>query len=243
MINDETQDQDFQEEQKAMSADAKALLGKVHMTVPAPPPGDEWVAEAVKAVEASITKLIDEFRAQPFIHRVEHSLHARLMQLLSEWEHLRGWYPIGDSGFKTQLIHKEWPETKPRKKEPELIVDRRRGSFDVVVLAPSQLGKATLEQFTVGRIDAPIVIELGLGYWNEHLRGDREKLKNSGVHHPYLVHLSRMPSGYQEQTEDIVAGIEAPIQLTYVHHDLEQKKVYFRYLGSPEITQLEHSRR
>jgi hypothetical protein len=126
MINDETQDQDLQKEQKAMPADAKALLDTVHMIVPAPPPGDEWVAEAVKAVEASITKLIDEFRAQPFIHRVEHSLHARLMQLLSEWEHLRGWYPIADSGFKTQLIHKEWPETKPRKKEPELIVDRRR---------------------------------------------------------------------------------------------------------------------
>ncbi len=115
MINDETQDQDLQEEQKAMPADAKALLDKVHTTVPAPPPGDEWVAEAVKAVEASITKLIDEFRAQPFIHRVEHSLHARLMQLLSEWEHLRGWYPIDDSGFKTQLIHKEWPETRPGK--------------------------------------------------------------------------------------------------------------------------------
>ena len=34
----------------------------------------------------------------------------------------------------------------------------------MVVLAPSQLEKATLEQFTVGRIDAPIVIELGLGF-------------------------------------------------------------------------------
>ena len=229
-----------------MPADAKALLNKVHMTVPPPPLGDEWVAEAVKAVEASITKLIDEFRAQPFIHRVEHSLHARLMQLLSEWEHLRGWYPIADSGFKTQLIHKEWPETKPRKKrkkEPELIVDARRGSFDVVVLAPSQLEEATLEQFTVGRIDAPIVIELGLGYWNDHLSGDRDKLTNSGVQHPYLVHLSRMPSGYQEETEVIVAGIEAPAQIAYVHHDLEQKKVYVRYLGSPEITQIEHSRR
>ncbi len=243
MINDETQDQDLQEEQKAIPADAKALLDKVHITVPAPPLGDEWVREAVKAVEASITKLIDEFRAQPFIHRVEHSLHVRLMQLLSEWEHLRGWYPIDDSGFKTQLIHKEWPETRPRKKKPELIVDRRRGSFDVVVLAPSQLGKATLEQFTVGRIDASIVIELGLGYWNDHLSGDREKLTNSRVQHPYLVHLSRMPSGYQEKTEVIIAGIEAPAQIAYVHHDLEQKKVYFRYLGSPEITQIEHSRR
>jgi hypothetical protein len=86
------------------------------------------------------------------------------MQLLSEWEHLRGRYPIDDSGFKTQLIHKEWPETRQRKKKSELIVDRRRGSFDVVVFAPSQLEIATLEQFTVGRIDAQIVIELGLGY-------------------------------------------------------------------------------
>jgi hypothetical protein len=243
MINDETQDQDLQEEQKAMPADAKALLDKVHMTVPTPPLGDEWVGEAVEAVEASITKLIDEFRAQPFIHRVEHSLHVGLMQLLSEWEHLRGWYPIGDSGFKTQLIHKEWPETRPRKKKPELIVDRRRGSFDVAILAPGQLEKATLEQFTVGRIDAPIVIELGLGYWNDHLSGDREKLTNSRVQHPYLVHLSRMPSDYQKETEVIIAGIEAPTQIAYVHHDLEQKKVYFRHLGSPEITQEEHSRR
>ena len=39
------------------------------------------------AVEASITKLMDEFRVQPFIHRVEHSLHIRLVQLLGEWEH------------------------------------------------------------------------------------------------------------------------------------------------------------
>lgn len=218
------------------------MLSRLQVTtVPAPPPDDEWVAEAVKAVEASITKLIDEFRAQPFIHRVEHSLHARLMQLLSEWEHLRGWYPIDDSDFKTQLIHKEWPETRPRKKGPELIVDRRRGSFDVVVLAPSQLEKATLEQFTVGRIDAPIVIELGLGYWNDHLSGDRDKLTNSRVQHPYLVHLSRMPSGYQDETEVTIASIGAPTQIAYVHHDLQQKMVYFRYLGSSEVTQIEHS--
>jgi hypothetical protein len=113
----------------------------------------------------------------------------------------------------------------------------------VVVLAPGQLEKAALEQFTVGRIDAPIVIELGPGYWNDHLSGDLEKLTNSQVQHPYLVHLSRMPSGYQEETEVIIAGIEAPAQIAYVHHDLEQAKVYFRYLGSPEITQIEHSRR
>jgi hypothetical protein len=72
-----------------------------------------------------------------------------------------GWYPIGDSGFKTQLIHKEWPEARPRRKL-DLTADRRRGSFDLVVLAPSQLDRTALEQFRAGRIDAPIVIELGL---------------------------------------------------------------------------------
>jgi hypothetical protein len=146
MIHDGTHDQDLYNEQEGLLADAEALPGKAGQIVPAPPQGDGWVAEAVTAVEASITKLIDEFRVQPCIHRVEHSLHIRLVQLLGEWEHLRGWYPIGDSGFKTQLIHKEWPEARPRKK-PNRTGDRRRGSFDLVVLAPSQLQRTDLEQF------------------------------------------------------------------------------------------------
>jgi hypothetical protein len=239
----ETLGQDFREEQEALPEDAEALADKVHETVPAPLAGDEWVAEAVDAVEASITKLIDEFRVQPFIHRVEHSLHVRLVQLLSEWEILRGWYPIGRSGFKTQLIHKEWPETTPRKKKSELIADRRRGSFDLAVLAPSQIEEATLEQFTVGRVDAPIVIELGLGYGEEHLRYDLAKLKNSNVQHPYLVHLSRLPSGHRKATEAFIAGIKTPVQIAYVHHDLERGEVYSRQLGSPGITKEERSLR
>ena len=133
------------------------------------------------AIEASITKLIDEFRVHPFIHRVEHSLHIRLVQLLSEWEHLRGWYPIGDSGFKTQLIHKEWPEARPRK-EPDLTADRRRGSFDLVILAPSQLQRTALEQFRVGRIDAPIVIELGLRVGIAHHLGWAVAVTASAAH-------------------------------------------------------------
>lgn len=106
----------------------------------------------------------------------------------------------------------------------------------MVVLAPSQLQKASLEQFAVGRIDAPIVVELGLGYWEEHLSGDLEKLKNSQVQHPYLVHLSRLPSGRQDATEVIIASVRAPTQIAYVHHDLEHKKVYSRHLGSADIT-------
>jgi hypothetical protein len=67
MIHDGTQDQHLYNEQKGLPADAEALPGKAGEIVPAPPRGDGWVAEAVTAVEASITKLIDEFRVQPFI--------------------------------------------------------------------------------------------------------------------------------------------------------------------------------
>lgn len=52
--------------------------------VPEPEKGDPWVADAVMAVEAAITKLVDEFRVHPFVHRVEHLWHVRLIQLLSE---------------------------------------------------------------------------------------------------------------------------------------------------------------
>lgn len=162
-------------------------------------------------------------------------IHADLLTRQPDRRYLRGWYPIGGSGFKTQLIHKEWPEARPRKK-PDLIADRRRGSFDLVVLAPSQLQRTALEQFIVGRINAPIVIELGLNYGKHHLTGDRHKLANSEVQHPYLVHLSRMPSSRQGATEDIIAGIRERPKIAYFHHDLEVKEVSYRYLGSPDIT-------
>ena len=42
---------------------------------------------------------------------------------------------------------------------------------------------------------------------SRHLTGDRQKLANSEIQHPYLVHLSRMPSSQQGATEDIIAGI------------------------------------
>jgi hypothetical protein len=239
----EAQDQNLQEELGAVPVGAEVRPGEARKKVKAPPSGDEWVAGAVQAAEASVTKLLDEFRVQPFIHRVEHSVHVRLVQLLSEWEHLRGLYPIGGSGFRTQLIHKEWPEARPRKKEGEPLADGRRGSFDLVVLAPSQLQEATLEQFKAGRLDAPIVIELGLGYGPVHLQGDLDKLMNSAVQHRYLVHLSRTPSGHQGRTERIIADINAPTRIAYMRHDLERKKVRFRYLGSPHITEAEYSLR
>jgi hypothetical protein len=109
-----------------------------------------------------------------------------------------------------------------------------------VVLAPSQLHRTSLEQFRAGRIDAPIVIELGLNYGSRHLAADRQKLANSAVQHPYLVHLSRMPSSRQGATEEVIAGISERPKIAYVHHDLVVKEVSCRYLGSADITNGKH---
>jgi hypothetical protein len=197
--------------------------------IDAPEPGDPWVAEAVKAVEASITKLMDEFRFYPFAHRVEHSLHARFFELLREWDLLRGWHPLNDGVFKGQVIHKEWPETIP---EP----GKRRGSFDLVVLAPSQLAQASVAQFQLGQIAAPIVIELGLGYWLQHLTADIDKLTHSKVEHPYIVHLSRMPSGRRRATEEHINDkMNNEAKVVYVHHDVPGKTVSYKGLDDNRI--------
>jgi hypothetical protein len=62
-----------------------------------------------------------------------------------------------------------------------------------------------------------------LNYGAQHLEGDRQKLANSAVQHPYLVHLSRMPSSRQGVTEDVIAGINERPKIAYVYHDLEGK--------------------
>ncbi|MGZ3391793.1 MAG: hypothetical protein ACXVCF_19665 [Isosphaeraceae bacterium] len=178
MIHDETQDQELA---VGLPPDETNALKRRPLPplIPAPKEGDPWIANAVKAVEASITKFANEFRVHPFAHRVEHSLHVRLVQLLSEWDELRGWHPLKAGGFKSQLIHKEWPETYGE--ELKNGTNKRRGSFDIAIVPPDQLRRASIDQFRLGRIAAPIVIELGLGYWDTHLLADHKKLEDSKV--------------------------------------------------------------
>lgn len=200
--------------------------------VPAPEKDDPWVARAVVAAETSIQKLVDEFRKHPFAHRVEHSLHVRLVQLLSEWDQLQGMHPLKDGNFKSQLIHKEWPETYGE--ETGDGATKRRGSFDIAILTPGQLRQASIDQFRLGRIDAPIVIELGLGYGPGHLCADQKKLMDSKVQHPYLVHLSRMPSSKRDITEKIINEMQ-DVPVVYVHHDIPGQRVSYKYLGGKPI--------
>jgi hypothetical protein len=182
------------------------------------PINDAWVSDAVPLVEDAIGSLVDRFVSAPYLHRVEHSFHAELISELRRHDKLRACVEIGASGLTTQLIHKEWPETVVRGGRGKPV--ERRGLFDIVVLAPVQFEEVTLEQFVQGRIEPPIVIEVGLDYGLKHLDGDICKLLTSDVHHPYLIHLSRIGPRVEE-VEDRINGIATsvpPLQVAYVHH-------------------------
>jgi hypothetical protein len=49
-----------------------------------------------------------------------------------------------------------------------------------------------------------------------------------------------MPSSRQGVTEDVIAGINERPKIAYVYHDLEGKRVFYRHLGSPDITKEKH---
>jgi hypothetical protein len=168
------------------------------------PDTDAWLPQAKESAEGAINTLVQEFIEFPYLHRVEHSIHARLFALLASSPHLSGQHPIGHNFGITQLIHKEWPETIPRE-----IKGNRRGNFDLVVLSPCLLASCVgIDLFLDGRLPAPIVIEMGLDYDGTHLANDAKKLINSKPKHGYLVHLLRdIP--LDPSTEQIILGIEA----------------------------------
>ncbi len=180
-------------------------------TIAAPQADDEWVQCAVQRVDRVISRIVAEFIADPLMHRVEHSLHARIWALLTADSMFREPVDIGKTGRRTQLVHKEWPETIP---EP----DHHRGLFDLAVLSPRQLEQASVKQFRQGRLDAPIVIEVGLDYGFGHLHADQKKVIDSKVPAPYLLHLSRIGPRDEAGTEKLLCAPEGPVRTAYVHH-------------------------
>jgi hypothetical protein len=151
------------------------------------PQRDPWIEKAKPLVDSSIDALVQQFLEFPYLHRVEHSLHAELFNILMAQRHFSQQFQLANSEY-TQTIHKEWPETIPR-------AARKRGNFDLAVVSPQQLKRCTLAESREGRIAAPIVIEVGLDYDLAHLAGDEEKLLNSCVPYGYLIHLEREKGG------------------------------------------------
>ncbi|MBN1173561.1 MAG: hypothetical protein JXA67_15430 [Micromonosporaceae bacterium] len=199
--------------------------------VPAPAEGDPWLENATRVVEVAIDSLLWEFVEHPYLHRVEHSLHTRLFGILAAHPVFAHLLPIGTTGRCTQPVHKEWPETIAREEK-----DGRRGLFDLAILGREQLSSATLEQFCAGRIDAAIVIEMGLDYSLDHLSGDHEKLLNSGVAAGFLVHFSR--KGRRDPAvEDLILNPTYPVKTVYAHHGPDGVCT-FKTLDSPDLQSL-----
>ena len=175
---------------------------------------ENWLDRAILTVESAIDALILEFLEMPFLHRVEHSLHARLFQILVTQRIFADSLRIGDTDYYTQPVHKEWPETIAR---PEK--NGRRGNFDLAILSPKDLEGASLDDFRHGRgsIVPKVVIEIGLDYGIDHLNQDIFKLENSGIVAPYIVDLSRSNS-HKTQIEDRICESKERVQCAYAHH-------------------------
>jgi hypothetical protein len=182
--------------------------------IASPAADDAWLADSVAVVEAELDLLTQDFLANPFLHRVEHSVHAELFSRLVRHDRFAERHQIGSTGQVTQLVHKEWPETYV----DESVSATRKGNFDLAILAPNQLAAATLEHLRTGTVAAGIVVEMGLNYALKHLQQDEDKLRQSRVSAGYLVHLSR--DGRRDtRAEEFMLGADRQpnIKIAYAH--------------------------
>jgi hypothetical protein len=70
------------------------------------PEDARWISQAQKITELCIDQLVEEFLAFPYLHRVEHSVHARLYEVLHSQPHLDRHVALA-GGMVSQCIHKE----------------------------------------------------------------------------------------------------------------------------------------
>lgn len=198
---------------------------------------ESWVQKILEDVEKAINQLIDEFRKNPYLHRVEHSLHCELYGLLVASGVLG---KTEDYGLvRPRRVQKEWPETIPRQKEDGTL--HKRGNFDLVVLGPPENGKSSSmlpDQFKRGLIKPGIVIEIGLDYDVGHLDEDFKKLMNSKVCHGYLIHLSRR-AHHAEHSMQWIREFDKKknrgIKIAYAQQGKDGQPWQYRKLGKNNI--------
>ncbi len=200
--------------------------------VPSPVDGDIWVESARAATERVLHAVVEEFLQRPYLHRVEHSLHAWMFSLLVQQPELAGTVALR-TGEETQVVHNEWPETIPGVKGHDV---GPRGLFDLAIVSPDQIRAATLDQFRAGRIAAPIVIEVGLDYGLSHLSQDHDKLLHSEVQLPYLLHLSRISVRDQEKVESLLRQPQEPVCTAYVHLDPKAKARRYKRVADCDVS-------
>jgi len=197
------------------------------------PDNDSWLVGVREKVEQAINTLVKEFVDSPYLHRVEHSIHAHLFNLITLADEFGQHYPIGKNLATTQLVHKEWPETIPR---PEK--GNRRGNFDIAILSPSLLTTCpSIDVFLDGKLPAPIVIEIGLDYDGQHLANDAKKLINSKPKYGYLIHLVRdVPR--DPMVEQIILGIESKVGIRTAYARVTNGRKEYKLVTETKIIEV-----
>lgn len=193
---------------------------------------DSWIKEVIPESERIINNFLKKFMDFPYLHRVEHSIHCDLYNMLISNDVFNKKIKIADQTI--QILHKEWPEYIPRENK-----NNRRGNFDMAILAPESIKNKSINDFIYGRIEAPIVIEMGLNYGTEHLTEDFKKIKNSNVYRGYLLHLVRKEVIDDNSIEPLLVKIEEQyknIKVGYVRHTTNG--VRFKLIDDKEISKI-----
>jgi hypothetical protein len=69
-----------------------------------------WVPKILSHVKSAINELVELFLHNPYLHRVEHSLHCELYGLLVKSGELAQTQDYGNN-IRPRRVQKEWPET------------------------------------------------------------------------------------------------------------------------------------
>ena len=167
-------------------------------------PDVQWGGSQKAEIEKAVNHLVDCYLSDPYRHRVEHSLHCDLFQLLEEIPAIREARIAVTERFNTRLVHKEWPETQVRTQKTG------RGNFDLAVLTPVSGGEPVgSDRFLGGHIQPYAAFELGLDYDRDHFLGDVTKLRHSRIDAGYVIHFARPQAADQEQVRECLEELEA----------------------------------
>lgn len=194
----------------------------------------KWAMDAIAVVEHTIDEFIKKFIQFPYLHRVEHSLHIDLFQMLALNPALGGRYPFcGDSEI-THCIHKEWPTEPSPNSNPQ---EGKRGNFDLAVLSPGKIAACSAAAFKEGRITPEIAIEMGLNYNIKHLEDDLKKILEYGVGHGYLIHLVRDKAGDIAQDEVFRIMVEHGPRVKTAYARVQGGQATYKLLADKELKQ------
>lgn len=158
-------------------------------------------------VSLALENFCNEFRANPYLHRNEHSIHLQIAQWIADTPDLLE-NPITHLAFNTRngsrkiwsvnRIQKEWPTKCSIPTRDNRNRTYKRGHFDLAILPFFPLDQPLLldnwQKYYDGYAPLPeAIFEVGLDYKaHDHLEPDIIKFRDSGNKcHAFFIHLYR----------------------------------------------------